>query len=467
MAPPTWDRVRTFSTVVQTGNPKRPGSIVINNYNNQALARDYRPTTASNRGTGLRRSTTEKESGPAKGLRKKKFIFNRFLPPLPYHRAGYSVTSHAYNYAVSGTPLDPYPLRRRWGSQTPVDASVGPGASFAAYPLTGAQLLPPNWTNGESEAITKALSKVSVAKVNYSLAVVEAHKSFETVSRRVVQLARAIRLVRRLQVNGKMFASRVNNRHTTFTALTQAEFNRRTRLIGHDIRRDRKELRRMGLGIKQDVTSGNVLLEYNYGWRPLLSDIYGVAQQLANGIGGKRETFYVIHSSTRDVPAYGKPSGVNHWEYHSTLKHGIKVRLDYRLDDEDVAAHRARLLGLDNPFVLAWELIPWSFVVDWVLPVGTALSGLTASFGVTFRAGSCTNWVKGSHECSYTYNDGGVALDGVPHKISSNVFCARRTVIAGSPLPRIYIKSPFARLSDTQTLNRLASAYALLGQVLR
>jgi hypothetical protein len=39
--------------------------------------------------------------------------------------------------------------------------------------------------------------------------------------------------------------------------------------------------------------------------------------------------------------------------------------------------------GITNPLLLAWELIPYSFVVDWLFPVGRFLSSLDALNGIS------------------------------------------------------------------------------------
>jgi hypothetical protein len=42
-------------------------------------------------------------------------------------------------------------------------------------------------------------------------------------------------------------------------------------------------------------------------------------------------------------------------------------------------------IGLTNPALVVWELIPFSFVFDWFVSVGDWLTGLTALQGVTVR----------------------------------------------------------------------------------
>jgi hypothetical protein len=60
-------------------------------------------------------------------------------------------------------------------------------------------------------------------------------------------------------------------------------------------------------------------------------------------------------------------------EFHKTSKSAIGyIWLDPN--------HRQFTLG--NPAYLAWELIPYSFVVDWAIPIGDWLMSLDALFGV-------------------------------------------------------------------------------------
>jgi hypothetical protein len=46
--------------------------------------------------------------------------------------------------------------------------------------------------------------------------------------------------------------------------------------------------------------------------------------------------------------------------------------------------------GLVNPLEIAWELLPWSFVVDWFIPVGNTLEAMTAGYGLNDNGGWIT-----------------------------------------------------------------------------
>jgi hypothetical protein len=52
--------------------------------------------------------------------------------------------------------------------------------------------------------------------------------------------------------------------------------------------------------------------------------------------------------------------------------------------------------GLSNPLSVAWELVPWSFVVDWAYPVGTFLNNLDFDLGIGFSRGYVTYKSKGT-----------------------------------------------------------------------
>jgi hypothetical protein len=64
----------------------------------------------------------------------------------------------------------------------------------------------------------------------------------------------------------------------------------------------------------------------------------------------------------------------------------------YKIDNDYL--QRVSNVGLTNPLVVAWELVPFSFVVDWFLPLGDWLNGLDATMGLTFSKGSSTFYYR-------------------------------------------------------------------------
>lgn len=122
-------------------------------------------------------------------------------------------------------------------------------------------------------------------------------------------------------------------------------------------------------------------LEYAYGWAPLLGDIY----ELSSGFPDIQLSTKVRGFAKYDLDLWrnGKPSYETrwmHWEGNSFCVCCIEG--DVKITDSAIKA--AADLGLTNPAATAWEAVPWSFVVDWVLPIGDYIDSFTALSGLEF-----------------------------------------------------------------------------------
>lgn len=152
----------------------------------------------------------------------------------------------------------------------------------------------------------------------------------------------------------------------------------------------------LGLTRKQ-IRKGSpfdMFLEAQYGWKPMLGDIHSAVQKLSdreNGdyppivtvikTGTERDSF----TRTLSSDSSGAIGNVYVTKLHEVV-HRCKVRLDFTPANDMLRT--ATQLGLTNPLELGWELLPFSFVADWFLPIGDYFSQLDATLGYDFKGGS-------------------------------------------------------------------------------
>lgn len=113
---------------------------------------------------------------------------------------------------------------------------------------------------------------------------------------------------------------------------------------------------------------GNTWLEYQYGWKPLLGSAFGLADAMkkrSEKISTRVEAKY--HLKRLRVMERRNALGIRGVveQYASTR---VKFSCDYIIDNP-FARDASRFVGL-NPLSLLWELLPYSFVVDWFVDIG-------------------------------------------------------------------------------------------------
>jgi len=134
-------------------------------------------------------------------------------------------------------------------------------------------------------------------------------------------------------------------------------------------------------------------LELQYGWKPLLKDIEFVVDTVSRlkvtdtfvvstkASATKRHRSVLHFTQLDNWTGQTFSAGTGFIEQVITSKFGIKYSVADQL--KSLMAQS----GFLNPISLAWELLPFSFVVDWFLPIGPYLEGFTQWQGLQFRGG--------------------------------------------------------------------------------
>jgi len=139
-------------------------------------------------------------------------------------------------------------------------------------------------------------------------------------------------------------------------------------------------------------------LEMQYGWKPLLQDIEGSMRSLAKFVLKDESVKVVRASARRELKEAGYlTDGTSPYTYRNgfrevTTLYGVQVGVRYGVDSH-LKAFLAQT-GFTNPVNLAWEVLPFSFVADWFLPIGPYLSQISAWDGLVFYDGFLTQFAR-------------------------------------------------------------------------
>lgn len=209
----------------------------------------------------------------------------------------------------------------------------------------------------------------------------------------------------------------------------------------------------------QSKATASGWLQLQYGWLPLLGDVVGaaelLAQKLSNEIKGR-----VVASASREYDEFHN-LGYQNVAYPGIEKKYVKAKAEIKYvvyyATTASSLKTAAQIGITNPLQLAWELVPFSFVADWFLPIGDYLSSLDATFGLQFLKGSRTYFVSTNVHCE---RKGGILPDGrstwVDIRSRRTLVDTQRTVLTDFPsIAMPVFENPF-------TLTRAANAIALL-----
>lgn len=207
-------------------------------------------------------------------------------------------------------------------------------------------------------------------------------------------------------------------------------------------------------------------LELQYGWMPLLSSVYEASkayEAISNGPKKARFSATATRSSTHDYTATpGTTSFVQEFVDRRTYTLEMTEELSI-----------PRQLGLYDPLSVLWEIVPYSFVVDWFIPIGTYLEntnqlsklkgrwlvsrrlGTKGAATWTWKGGSSTYPYCGYHGFTHRYD----SMSHKPSMIRNGAYFSRVPLSGPPAVPWPRFQTLPAAMSPRRIWNAISLAH--------
>lgn len=154
--------------------------------------------------------------------------------------------------------------------------------------------------------------------------------------------------------------------------------------------RKRDTWRRVGPGptVPFGKTFSKRYLAMVYGWKPLLSDLNRAMSGISNLQKSDSFTFVKKARVSKTGAAFNvHGTSINGFTATMGVSRIDRCRMEVEYEVVSSVLSSLSSLGLTNPVSLAWELVPYSFVVDWFLPLGNWFNTFDATLGKRFSSG--------------------------------------------------------------------------------
>lgn len=286
--------------------------------------------------------------------------------------------------------------------------------------------------NLRTKAEHAALLELKDTRVNLGVAMAEAQKTADFVGDVATRLAQSFQYFRR-----KRF---------------KESFDLLKKRVG------KKEYRNIARTSRVVPTT---VLEWNYAAAPLLSDVYGLVKELeARGkvsdwvVTAKGKAWEKVKTSELRNATDSAPIKRSERLYESHIGYYCRVDAHPSSDFLQVVARN----GISNIGLVLWETVPYSFVFDWLVPVGEWLDTMDAHYGLDFLSGSLTElkraqerWVAYQPPLPNNYQWVSYSLAGARRGVH-----VKRTIYSSWPRPLL------PRVKNPLSLQHMANGLSLL-----
>lgn len=341
----------------------------------------------------------------------------RKLPRALTEEHPYTLTAQSFNDSIVRTTRASYVKVR-------VDSS-------SLWARSGTALL--TWgANDQLTLLSRLRDRVAGSDFNAGVFLGEGKESLRLISNSASRIAKSLRELRR----GNLYGA-----------------SRELTGIGKGFEKRRVGWRKFSRGERStDQETASQWLELQYGWLPLLQDAEGGARFLAHHFSAPlhyvaRCTQFRADSTLQTT----SPTQFLFREKERRVQRWIKAILT----EKDTV----KLVGLTDPLSVAWELVPYSFVVDWFIPIGNYLQARALNQALTGKFVVST--LSRNRFRGLDYVPGGVPTDW---KVLSDGGCSgayvnfTREVVTNLTVPLPEVKS----LGQITSWKRAANAVSLL-----
>jgi hypothetical protein len=213
---------------------------------------------------------------------------------------------------------------------------------FGAPTWAAANLLD---ANDQLKLLGKLREKMSGSDFNMSVFLGEGHQTLKMIGDTAIKIAKSLRHLRKGDLAGSARSLLEGTSRAPIKPYSQMKPFRPTaeRMSSH-------------------------WLELQYGWLPLLKDVEAGAEALAYQLSAPaQQTFRMSVSRESNLlkttAGFKAPViGTSRRVHRRSLKVIVSEKPSFMAT-----------LGLTNPELVAWELLPFSFVADWFIPIGSYL----------------------------------------------------------------------------------------------
>lgn len=211
----------------------------------------------------------------------------------------------------------------------------------------------------------------------------------------------------------------------------------------------------------------NEWLAFQYGWKPLYQDVYNSCQNLLDTYNEPTAPYFTA-SASATASASDKTLVYDRavpWGPRYELKctnRSVKGKAEIHYSIDSRFGSNLSQFGISNPAATAWEIVPYSFVVDWFLPIGPFISAMGYSQGLGLRDAWWS--YHANQEVSQRVMDTSVSSGNIDAHFSGasgsgSAFVFERHPMEEFPLP------PLPSFKDPLTLTHLSEGLSLLSGV--